>query len=146
MIGLTAILAATLASSWDENSRASEMQPLLDVVVEAAPPYGLTRCAALYLSVMEWAGFERLGEEAWAATEQSFRDFAQSAAMSAQIEAGGTLEENAANVVRQVRNIADLYLDRFESNYAVTGQAFGVDPVVNSDLSFCRDLSIQLWQ
>lgn len=141
MNGLTAILVATLASSAAQSSRAGEMQPLFDVVAEAATPYGLTRCAALYLSVMEWAGSERMGEENWSAAVQAYETFALSAAVVAHNESGGDLEAHGANIVRQVRTIANLYLERFETNYAVSGQAFAEDLIVASDLTFCQSLA-----
>lgn len=140
MIGHTVVLVASLAFGGLDDSRSNEMRPLSDAVEEAATPYAFTRCAALNLSLMEWTGSERMGEATWGAMEQNFQVLAIGAAMLAQSEAGGSLDAHASNTTRQIRRIADLYLDRFDSNYALSGQAFAEDLVVNSDLSFCREL------
>ena len=44
----------------------------------------------------------------------------------------------ADNVTRSMETIVSLYLERFELNFALRGQAFVDDPVVMSDLEFCR--------
>lgn len=43
---------------------------------------------------------------------------------------GGTIEHQVELAVRDVRNIADLYLARMEANYAAGGQAFDEDDVI----------------
>ena len=44
-------------------------------------------------------------------------------------------------VNRDVRNIADLYLARMEANYASSGQAFGEDDVIQSDMTLCKSIT-----
>ncbi len=41
-------------------------------------------------------------------------------------------------VVRDTKMIEKIYLERFEQNYANTGEAFGNDALVLSDKDFCK--------
>lgn len=120
---------------------AQELLPLEDLTEEAAPGYAPTRCAGLYQAVMEWAGAERLGEETWNQTDTNRETLILLAVRINQSLSGGTVLEQTENVIRDVRNIADVYLGHFESNYARGGQAFGSDAVVASDLSLCGELA-----
>ena len=136
----TAIVALILA----QGDPAQQMQPLPDIVEHVARPYPYERCAVLYQSMMEWAGIDRLGAETWERAESARRSQILHASILSHEVSGGTLEEQVSNVLRRVRHIADLYLTRFESNYAVGGQAFADDRVVTGDLEFCQVLSSQL--
>lgn len=50
-----------------------------------------------------------------------------------------TLGDNAKeSVYRDIRMISDLYLERYKSNYATTGQAFGNDSMWHSDTAICK--------
>ena len=57
---------------------------------------------------------------------------------------GGELEGHVLATVRDARNIADLYLSRFEENYALSGQAFEGDAVVTQDMQYCSELTTQI--
>ena len=50
----------------------------------------------------------------------------------------GVLQEP---VVRDVRNVADLYLARLERNYASSGEAFAQDETIKGDMLICRRLA-----
>lgn len=132
---------AAIVISVTGSALAQELRPLDDLIEDAAPGYAPTRCAGLYQAVMEWAGAERLGEEMWNQTDTSREGMMLLAARINHSLSGGTLLEQTELVVRDVRNIADIYLGRFESNYAREGQGFGGDTVVMSDLSFCGELA-----
>ncbi|WP_421860729.1 hypothetical protein [Oceanicaulis sp.] len=132
---------AAIAILVTSSALAQELRPLDDLVEDAAPGYAPTRCAGLYQAVMEWAGSERLGEEMWNQTDTSRETLMLFAVRINQSQSGGTVLEQTELVVRDVRNIADIYLERFESNYARDGQAFGSDAVVASDLSSCSELA-----
>jgi hypothetical protein len=118
-----------------------ELRPLGDLIGDAAIPYAPTRCAGLYQALMEWSGFDRMGEETWSQTDGHRENFIWFAVLVSQSLGGGTLEQQAENVVRDVRNIADLYLDRMEGNYTVQGQAFGDDALIIGDIELCAALA-----
>lgn len=114
---------------------------MTEVVEHAAKPYPHSRCAGLYQGMMEWIGQKRMGDDWWE-TSDTIRQFhLLNAAAIAQQESGGSLEERLEVVVRDVRNIADLYLKRMETNYAAAGQAFGEDELIIGDLDVCRAMS-----
>jgi hypothetical protein len=43
---------------------------------------------------------------------------------------------------RDIRNIADLNLERFKNNNAREGQNFGNDKLINSDFMTCKEVSV----
>jgi hypothetical protein len=132
-----AVIAALSASP----VTAQELRPLNDLLDDAASAYAPTRCAGLYHAMMEWAGAERLGEATWNLTDAHRLNFIHLAALVSQSQSGGTFQAQAENVARDVRNIADVYLERFESNYALQGQAFGADPLIQSDFELCGNFA-----
>lgn len=138
---LIAFLFSTLTASGLEDSRAGEMRPLSEVAEQAAMSYTPSRCAGLYLSLMEWTGSERMGEGTWEAMDRGREDFLLYAVLLSQDEQGGAWQDHARTISRQVRNIADLYTDRLDANYAVSGQAFANDTVIVPDLTYCRELA-----
>lgn len=119
---------------------AQEMRPLADIAREVAEPYPPARCAGLYLGLMEWAGRDRMGEDVWAAMDASRETMILVSALIAQNIAGGAIEPHVENTVRDVRNVANLYLSRMEQNYAVGGQALGNDTLIMDDMTFCKSL------
>jgi len=135
------VLTAILAASYAEAGFAKELRPLDELAGSAAPPYPLTRCGALYQAVLEWAGEQRLGPDTWATTDTLREQFLTIAILMASTNGQGPVEQVAPTVARDARNIADLYLERFEKNYAAEGQAFGTDPLVQSDLSLCKEIA-----
>lgn len=135
---LTAVFCVMAVKS---SAYAQDFQPLQDVFLEAASPYAPTRCGALYQVMMEWIGIDRMGNETWQSTDQIRRNMIITATMIGQEESGGTLEEQVASVLRNVRNIADIYLSRFEKNYAMSGNAFSGDALIEADLDFCELVS-----
>jgi hypothetical protein len=133
--------ALVVASTFIASQAASqEMRPLGKLLQNAATLYPPTRCAGLYQAVMEWTGFERMGEDTWNQTDSHRENFIWVAVRTSQSLSGGTLEQQAEIVVRDVRNIADIYLERFERNYAAQGQAFGEDALILSDIDLCGTL------
>lgn len=141
MIVRAALVSGAALIASPSVSSAQEMRPLVDAMANAAEPYVPTRCGALYQAMMEWTGETRLGAEAWAAMDSARERFIYVAVALAQEDTGGTLEASAQTTVRDVRNIADLYIERLEANYASTGEAFAQDPMIRSDLQFCQMLA-----
>lgn len=141
MIARAALAASSVLIAFPSVSSAQEMRPLVDAMANAAEPYIPARCGAMYQAMMEWTGETRLGAEAWAAMGNARERFIYAAAVLAQERSGGTLDASASATIRDVRNIADLYIERLEANYALTGQAFAEDSLIRSDLQFCQMLA-----
>ena len=120
----------------------ADLIPLGDVLATSALPYAPTRCAGLYQALLEWAGEVRLGADSYAALDQARLSLISLAALAVR-ESGGTgsAEHIIEIVVRDTRNIADLYLSRFEANYAAQGEAFGTDDDLKNDLVLCKEIA-----
>lgn len=130
-ITLALAMMPTVAMSQD-------MLPLEELIDDAAPPYTPTRCASLYQAIIEWAGEQQLGTDLWQRTESDREYMALLAVIMLHDSVGGSLEDSNIVVARDIRNIADIYLERMANNYASSGQAFYNDPVISSDFSVCR--------
>lgn len=118
-----------------------DMRPLAEVAVNAAAPYATARCAGLFQALMEWIGIDRMGDETWETMDTARESLIMFSALIAQDASGGTTELRVELAVRDVRNIADLYLARMEANYASGGQAFGEDDVIQGDLTLCNSIA-----
>ncbi len=90
---------------------------------------------------MEWIGIDRMGDETWETMDTARESLIMFSALIAQDASGGTTELRVELAVRDVRNIADLYLARMEANYASGGQAFGEDDVIQGDLTLCNSIA-----
>lgn len=147
LIRITASLTSSALLSVAAHSvEAQQFQPLDNIQEQVAPAYIPTRCGGLYQAFMEWGGEARLGSDLWRQSDEIRGNFILVAVLMAQEDQGRSTEDVANSVVRDVRNIADIYLERFERNYAVTGQAMAEDTLIVSDLQYCRltaDLLIQ---
>lgn len=120
---------------------AQEMKPLSELVDSAAISYPPARCAGLYQAVMEWTGEDRMGAEVWSRTNSSRESLIFYSVLLGQSKSGRNIEDEVDIVIRDVRNIADLYLARMERNYAAGGQAFGEDRLIIKDLSTCKSIA-----
>lgn len=134
----TLTLGAVLLFGSQQSAAAQQFQRLENIQERVAPSYIPTRCAALHQAVMEWGGETRLGSELWRQTDELRSNFIVIAGLIAQQTQGGTIEDVINGIVRDVRNVADIYLDRFETNYAISGQAIDGDEIVTSDFDYCR--------
>jgi hypothetical protein len=129
-------------SSLAAAGEAQEMRPLSEVIDSAAAPYPASRCAGFYQALMEWTGENRLDAETWASFDAARTNLILLAfALSLDNGMPGNDEQVLDVVVRDVRNIADLYLARFERNYAAGGEAFGADQSVREDMTLCRAIA-----
>ncbi|WP_456388652.1 hypothetical protein [Profundibacter sp.] len=115
---------------------AQNLKPLEELIVQGSEEtYPLVRCSGLYLSGLEWAGETRMGQE----HSQNVKMTVVQIAKLATEMRSGTLGAGAEDsVYRDIRLISDLYLKRYETNYASTGQAFGNDPLWASDTAVCK--------
>jgi hypothetical protein len=117
---------------------AQELKPLKEAIADGAEEtYALVRCAGLYLSVLEWAGEDRLGKETADKSKVTVANLIELATSMREPALQGEAEKS---VFRDVRAISDEYLDRYKKNYALVGEAFGQDPMWNSDNDVCIQL------
>ncbi len=82
-----------------------------------------------------------MGDETWNRSRSLLETFMWMAVLQSQSIRGGSVDQVADTVARDIQNITDLYQARFERNYAVQGQAFGADPVIMGDLQLCGDIA-----
>jgi hypothetical protein len=135
----TAIALGSLAC---ERAQAAELRPLADLAANAEETYPLVRCSAFYLSLIEWAGADRIGgEEAANNVKITIHNVVTAAAQLRSEKSGGNLDDSYEITLRDVRNVADLYLKRYQSNYAAEGQAWGNDPLWTADEAVCAMLA-----
>jgi hypothetical protein len=125
-------------------AQAQEMRPLMELMPDAGVQYAPSRCAGMYQAIMEWSGEERLGADTWQQADTVRERFIMLSVQLGQSLTGGTVEQQTKNVIRDVRNIADLYLERMERNYAIRGQAFGDDALIADDIGLCGALAGEL--
>jgi hypothetical protein len=119
-------------------SWAQELKPLEQAIIDGAEEtYPLVRCAGLYLSVLEWAGEDRLGPDTSQNTKLTVANLLNLAVELREPTLGAAAEQS---VMRDIRTISDAYLSRYESNYALSGEAFGQDPMWNADNDICVKL------
>ena len=102
--------------------------------------YPLVRCAAFNQASLEWAGSNRLGSYTVEIADQAIKTLVSVAVLIRMERSDGTVDAETQIALRDTRNIADLYLERFEATYARVGQAWEGDPVWVSDLETCAAL------
>ena len=115
---------------------AQEMSPLSELIASGSEEtYPLVRCAGLYLSGLEWAGEDRLGKDTSSQIKSTVAHIVDLAVEMRKKDLGNGAE---TSVLRDVRNISDGYLVRYEANYASSGQAWGSDSLWQSDTDVCN--------
>jgi hypothetical protein len=119
------------------DATAQRMVPLVEIPNSSPHSYPAVRCAALYHGVMEWVGNGGMEEENWYAMYQARDLMVRFSTLVLNEETGGTLEGSFEATVEEVYQIADRYILRLKRNFALTGQAFGQDAVIEKDLKFC---------
>lgn len=124
---------------------AETLTPLSEVM-KGGPDrsYPLIRCAGFYQASTEWAGKKRVGSDFVASVDQIIKNLLTAAVLVRTEQGSGTTEHVARVVLRDTRNIADLYLTRFESNYASKGHAWSSDSLWVSDLGLCKAMAEQV--
>jgi hypothetical protein len=106
---------------------AEELKSLDEAILSGSEEtYPLVRCAGLYLSVLEWAGEDRLGKETSDNSKVTVANLLNLATEMRQPALGSAAE---ASVMRDIRAISDIYLERYQTNYASYGEAFGQDVI-----------------
>ncbi len=122
-------------------AQAAELKPLQELPGTAAP-YIPTRCAALTQALMEWVGKDRIGSKDWSVMESGLvANLMMASNLSKKNGMDGSDEYIMNIILRDVRNIANLYIDRFKNNYAIQGEAFANDRVMILDMFFCKEVT-----
>jgi len=118
-----------------ENAIAEEMVPLRKLIgMGAENSYPLVRCGGLYLSGLTWAGEDAFGLEA---TDSIKKTIAYIVGFATDLRTPALGSDAHQSVLRDVKNMSDAYLKRYESNYTTSGQAWGGDALWASDTETC---------
>ncbi|MEX0970390.1 MAG: hypothetical protein WD046_08120 [Paracoccaceae bacterium] len=120
-----------------------ELKPLNELLETAAAPYPSTRCAGWYQALMEWGGKRRFGAEAWEDMDTSRRNLILYSSLIFNQASGNSYEVDVGLTSGNVRHVADTYLERMRGDYIATGEAFGQDELIKSDISTCRIVAVQ---
>ena len=124
------------------NALAQEMRPLNQVIRVTAKSYPYIRCAGFYQAMMEWAGKEKMGGQLFSKIDKVRTNLILTAVATNMSDGlGGGVENSISVTTRDVRNVAKLYISRFERNFAAVGQAWGEDKLVLSDVSSCKKIA-----
>lgn len=100
-----------------------------------------SRCAGLYIAVLEYAG-KSLDPDQRASFEKESSAFALSAMQVRAQQRGGSPPDYAEEVFGVVKALAAVYVERMKSNQAKSGQAFLNDNLLKSDIEFCKKLAV----
>ena len=122
---------------------AQEFKSLKSIVAnDPTTTYPLVRCGAMYQAIMERIGYERLGEETWALNDEIRTSLLLFSSLLLKKELPTTsIEEISEITANDARRIADIYIQRMNNNYAMTGEAYGSDELIISDLTSCKQLA-----
>jgi len=121
---------------------AQELKPLVEIIgTDIEKSYPFVRCGAFYQASLEWAGENRVGSEMRSKIKKSIDSLLTVAALLRAKATSESPEWIMQIVYRDTRNIADLYIKRFEANYASEGLAWGNDALWRSDSETCKILS-----
>jgi hypothetical protein len=118
--------------------KAEALKPFSEAILSEPSPYGTTRCAALYQSMMEWLGEEGLGPRKWQTTNAARLQLIGLSALFRQEVWGGPFDDAIESVIGNVNHISGLYLERMERNQVATGLAFLGDELIREDLVICE--------
>ncbi|MCJ8309428.1 MAG: hypothetical protein HRU27_10010 [Rhizobiaceae bacterium] len=121
---------------------ANDLKPMMDSFAETKTSYKLTRCAAVFYALSLRTGEKKMGKEGMKQNDAIIIKFWSGATTLLMGSEGITddLEQAYEIVGRDTQNIANLYVERFHSNYAETGHAFAMDEVFMSDFNLCQML------
>jgi hypothetical protein len=147
MRSLMAIIFAVMISSGALVSVAvsQDLVPLEQVLKrpkdQLEPSYPFVRCAAYYKSLLDYIGAKNLSTETVANSHQAATLNGFAAAKLRASKRGGSPTDYVDQVMSDVGRIVSVYDARMRNNYAVSGQAFGGDPVITADGATCKALT-----
>ena len=125
-------------------SFAQELRTIRQLENSSAKSYPFLRCGALNQAILERIGKKKLGEQSFKQFDEVRTTFFLVAAVIIQDEMGISIEQVGEITSRDGRNIANIYEVRMNNNFAQSGQAFGEDPVMQDDISYCKSLYEQI--
>ena len=112
--------------------------PIRDLDSDVAKPYVSVRCGGLYHAIMERTGAERMGPDAWNASDEARNAMLLMGLMiKTEEQPNRPVEELIPSLQKETLNIADIYLARMDNNYSLTGHAYGTDSLIQSDIEDC---------
>lgn len=130
-------LAAISATSGAE----AELTPLSDYLElpknEFVLTYPMTRCAGLYFGVLDYAG-RNFSAAVQADTKQDAALLVTAVVAIRVASSEGQPAELTKFTVEIVDQIAHKYVQRFKTNYALSGQAWSGDDLVKGDMTVCK--------
>jgi len=139
---LAALLVASflaLPTSADE-----KLVPLLDYLRQPADrivaTYPMTRCAGLYLGVMDYAG-KKFSEDFQAETRRNAKHLALAVVAIRLANDEGEASSLADFTMETINRVSEIYVRRFKGNYAVRGEAWVGDTLAESDIQTCRGIT-----
>ena len=136
------LLATNIAFAIPSVGSTQELRPLRDLVAAGTEEtYPLVRCAAFYLSMLEWAGEDRIGKDATQRVKVAVAGLAGAASEMRATKNGSSAADTEGGVFEDIRAISDLYLSRYRTNYAVEGKAWENDTLWDSDSTLCKKLA-----
>lgn len=113
--------------------------PLSDLDNEnVEPSYYFVRCAGFNLANLEWSGERTLDQTTVERIKMDIELLMHKAAIVRARRTGDDLDWVSKIVLRDVSDIADLYLQRYKQNYASSGNAWQNDALWRSDLLSCK--------
>jgi hypothetical protein len=107
--------------------------------LEASYPF--VRCAAYYKGTIEYVGTTNLPSQAVADSHKASTLNAFAAVKIRAAKRGGSPNDYVDQVMDDVNRIVGAYQARMRRNYAMSGQAFGDDPLITSDATVCKALT-----
>ncbi len=89
----------------------------------------------------KWGGEEQLGAEAYEKLLAVAQNLTAIAASLRSEKASADLASSSSDSLDAAMTVAQLYLDRFQSNYTLNGSAWSSDADFMSDMDICTVLS-----
>ena len=121
-------------------AQAGDLTPLPDALRAGADEqYMMVRCAGLYYSIHLYGGEAQLGPETSADLETRINLLIRMAAVL-RVDRGIDPDAAGQQVMQETSRIADLYIERYHSNFAARGLPFTPDPVWDTDMETCRQV------
>lgn len=128
-----------IGSNLDASAEQPKLVPLIKAIQESPDKsYAFIRCAALRYSHIKWSGEDRFTPQALDEAKIAFAQFMQVADSIRHGRNDPRAIDISDDIYLDMRDIGDLYLQRFRESYAATGVAF--DDLWLSDLQTCKQI------
>ena len=104
------------------------------------PAYAPTRCAGLYVGLLRYGG-KSMDPTQRESIERESSDLALAAMEIRAKQKGGEPPDYGDSVLGVVRALSEAYVNRMKANQAKSGQAFMNDPLIKTDITFCKQVA-----